>query len=411
MQRGFGKGNFSIRVFRPLLHKNYAIFWSCDFFSSVGQFIQEVALYWLAYEITDSAMALGILGLCEATPRLILSAIGGVLVDRYNRLRLLILIQFFTAFPIFIFIVLYFAGVLEFWHILTLQVATSVVRSVNPSASQSLLRELVPEEALMSAVALFTIGFNFARIVGPSLGGVLILWLGVGGCFVIYGISLIVAGLVMLLIKLPPEEGGGGKENLLREVKEGFQYILQAPVILSSIAAAYILSIFVGTYQRFLPVFAKEILNVGPEGLGILMAAPGLGAVASMLLVTTAGEQWRRETMLWVTTALTPLFLILFCLSHTFWLSAVLLALVGGGQIAFRTVSRVIIQIDVPNALLGRVMSVFVMDQGMRSVGSLVMGIFASLFGAALGLALTSVVSLALTSILFYRLLGTRQKR
>lgn len=411
MQPGFGKGNFSIRVFRPLLYKNYAIFWSCDFFSSVGQFIQEVALYWLAYEITGSAMALGILGLCEATPRLILSAIGGVLVDRYNRLRLLILIQFFTAFPIFIFIVLYFAGVLEFWHILTLEVATSVVRSVNPSASQSLLRELVPEEALMSAVALFTIEFNFARIVGPSLGGVLILWLGVGGCFVIYGISLIVAGLVMLLIKLPPEEGGGGEENLLREVKEGFQYILQAPVILSSIAAAYILSIFVGTYQRFLPVFAKEILNVGPEGLGILMAAPGLGAVASMLLVTTAGEQWRRETMLWVTTALTPLFLILFCLSRTFWLSAVLLALVGGGQIAFRTVSRVIIQIDVPNALLGRVMSVFVMDQGMRSVGSLVMGIFASLFGAALGLTLTSVVSLALTSILFYRLLGAQQKR
>ena len=411
MQRGFGKGNYSIRVFRPLLYKNYAIFWSCDFVSSVGQFIQEVALYWLAYEITDSAMALGILGLCEAAPRLILSAIGGALVDRYNRLRLLILIQFFTALPIFVFIVLYFAGVLEFWHILTLQVATSVVRSVNPSASQSLLRELVPEEALMSAVALFTIEFNFARIVGPSLGGVLILWLGVGGCFVIYGISLILAGLVMLFIKLPPEESAKGEESLLREISEGFQYILQAPVILSSIAAAYILSIFVGTYQRFLPVFAKEILNVGPEGLGILMAAPGLGAVASMLWVATAGEQWRRETMLWVTTALTPVFLILFCLSRTFWLSVVLLAFVGGGQIAFRTVSRVIIQIDVPHALLGRVMSIFVMDQGMRSVGSLVMGIFASLFGAALGLALTSVVSLTLTSILFYRLLGAQPKR
>lgn len=342
---------------------------------------------------------------------MILSAIGGALVDRYNRLRLLILIQFFTALPIFVFIVLHFAGALEFWHILALQVATSVVRSVNPSASQSLLRELVPEEALMSAVALFTIEFNFARIVGPSLGGVLILWLGVGGCFVIYGISLILAGLVMLFIKLPPEENAKGEESLLREISEGFQYILQAPVILSSIAAAYILSIFVGTYQRFLPVFAKEILNVGPEGLGILMAAPGLGAVASMLWVATAGEQWRRETMLWVTTALTPVFLILFCLSRTFWLSAVLLALVGGGQIAFRTVSRVIIQIDVPHALLGRVMSIFVMDQGMRSVGSLVMGIFASLFGAALGLALTSVVSLALTSILFYRLLGAQPKK
>ena len=355
-------------------------------------------------------MALGVLGLSEAAPRLILSAVGGALVDRYNRLRLVILIQFFTAVPIFIFIALYFADVLQFWHILALQVVTSVVRSVNPSASQSLLRELVPEEALMSAVALFTIEFNFARIVGPSVGGVLILWLGVGGCFVIYGITLIAAGLGMLFIDLPPEEMGKGEENLLREVKEGFQYILQAPVILSSIAAAYILSIFVGTYQRFLPVFAKEILNVGPEGLGILMAAPGLGAVASMLWVATAGEQWRRETMLWVTTALTPLFLMLFCLSRHFWLSVALLALVGGGQIAFRTVSRVIIQIDVPHALLGRVMSVFVMDQGMRSVGSLVMGIFASFFGADVGLALTSAVSLCLTSTLFYYLLRPKRK-
>lgn len=383
---------------------------SCDLVSSIGQFIQEVALYWIAYEITDSAMALGILGVCEAAPRLILSAIGGALVDRYNRLRLLILIQFFTALPIFVFIVLYFAGVLEFWHILVFQLVSSVVRSINPSASQSLIRDLVPNHALMSAIALFSIEFNFARIVGPSLGGVLLVWISVGGCFIIYGITLIIAGLVMFFIKLAPEESARGQESLLREVKEGFQYILQAPVILSSIAAAYILSIFVGTYQRFLPVFAKEILSVGPEGLGILMAAPGLGAVASLFFLGSAGEQWRKETMLWVTTALTPVFLILFCLSRTFWLSAALLALVGGGQIAFRTVSRVIIQIDVPHALLGRVMSVFVMDQGMRSVGSLVMGIFASLFGAALGLALTSVASLIITSTLFYRFLAPRPR-
>jgi len=350
-------------------------------------------------------MALGVLGLCEATPRLILSAIGGALVDRYNRLRLVILTQFLTAVPIFIFVALYFASLLEFWHILTLQVVSSVVRSANPSASQSLLRELVPEEALMSAVALFSIEFNFARIVGPSLGGVLILWIGVGGCFLIYGVSLVLAALGMFFIDLPGEANVKREENLLRELKEGFQYILQAPMILSSIAAAYVLSIFVGTYQRFLPVFAKEVLNVGPEGLGILMAAPGLGAVAALFFVTAASERYKREFMLWVTTILTPLFLVFFCWSRNFWWSVVFLTAVGGGQIAFRTVSRVIIQIEVPRALLGRVMSVFVMDQGMRSVGSLVMGVFATIFGAALGLALTSGVSLALTSVIFYRFL------
>jgi predicted MFS family arabinose efflux permease len=378
---------------------------SCDFVTSIGQFIQEVALYWIAYEITDSALALGILGVCEAGPRLILSAIGGALVDRYNRLRLLILIQFFTALPIFVFIALYFSGVLVFWHILVFQIVSSVVRSINPSASQSIIRDLVPDHALLSAIALFSIEFNFARVVGPSLGGVLLVWWSVGGCFLIYGVTLIVAGLVMAWIELPREETAGRGENLFRELQEGFQYIRQAPVILSSIGAAYVLSIFVGTYQRFLPVFAKEILNVGPEGLGILMAAPGVGAVASLFFLGSAGENWRKETLLWVTTVLTPVFLIFFCLSHTLWVSTVMLALVGGSQIAFRTGSRLIIQTEVPHALLGRVMSVFVMDQGMRSVGSLVMGIFASFFGADLGLALTSVVSLVLTSTLFHCLL------
>jgi predicted MFS family arabinose efflux permease len=364
-----------------------------------------VALYWIAYEITRSALALGILGVCEAGPRLVLSAVGGALVDRYNRLRVVILIQYLTAAPIFVFIAVYFSGTLAFWHLLVFQIVSSVVRSINPSASQSLVRELVPDHALMSAIALFSMEFNFARIIGPSVGGVLILWLGVGGCFLIYGVTLILAALGLLFVRLSPEKVVRGEHGLLHEVQEGFRYIRRAPVILSSIAAAYILSIFVGTYQRFLPVFAAEILEVGPEGLGILMAAPGLGAVGSLFFLGSAAERWRKETMLWVTTALTPVFLILFCFSHNFWLSAVLLGLVGAGQIAFRTVSRLIIQMDVPNALLGRVMSVFVMDQGMRSVGSLVMGIFASFFGADLGLALTSVVSLFLTSTLFYYLL------
>jgi hypothetical protein len=214
----------------------------------------------------------------------------------------------------------------------------------------------------------------------------------------------------MFFIRLSQKESDKREQNLLREVKEGFQYIWHAPVILGSILAAYTLSVFVGTYQRFLPVFAKEVLNVGPKGLGILMAAPGLGAIVSLMFLATAGEKWKKVTLLWVTTTLTPLFLILFCWSRSLFLSVSLLALVGAGQIAFRTISRVIIQIEVPYGLLGRVMSVFVMDQGMRSVGSLVIGIFATLFGAALGLALTSVVSLTFTSILFYRLLGSSGK-
>ena len=269
----------------------------------------------------------GVLGLCEATPRLILGTLAGVLVDRYDRLRLLILVHFCSAIPAFVMVVFSFMGILEFWNILVLVLVRAVVRSISPSASQSLIRELVPDKELMGAISLYTIGFNLARVTGPFLGGVLILWIGVGGCFLLYGLSLVISGLGFLFIRIPKRKVRRGEGKLLREIREGLHYVWQAPLILSCVTAAYVISIFVGTYQWFLQVFAKEVLGVGPEGLGIMMAAPGTGAILSLIFLGSVGEEWRRETLLWVTAMLTPVFLVVFCLSRSFSLSVVVLAL------------------------------------------------------------------------------------
>jgi MFS transporter, DHA1 family, staphyloferrin A biosynthesis exporter len=388
-----------------LRHKNYALFWSSDLIASVGQFVREVALYWLAYEITGSAWALGILGFCEAAPRLLLGAVGGVIVDRYDHLRLLIGIQFLCCIPVFALVALYFLDILQFWHMALLETLWAIIRSMNPTAGQSILRDLVPEAELMSAVSLYSIGFNFARIVGPSIGGVLILWIGVGGCLIFYGVCLLISAFELLAVRIaagaPRRQGG----NLFGEFKEGLTYIKATPAILASILAAYVISIFVGTYTRFLPVFAKDVLEVGPDGLGLLMAAPGVGAVCSLVVLGALEERWSRPTLLWVSAKGAPFLLILFCLSRSLWLSGLLLGLFGGMQIIFRTVSRLVIQVEAPRQLLGRVMSVFLMDQGMRALGSVVIGAFVALFGAALGLAATSAVSIALTALTFYRLL------
>jgi MFS family permease len=377
--------------------------------SSIGQFVEEVALYWITYEITGSAMALGVLGLCSATPRLILGALSGVLVDRYDRKLLLMLVQFACVIPISIFLAIYTFGTLAFWHLLVLEILFGSIRAINPSAAQSILGELVPRENVMNAVSLYTVGFNIARIAGPSLGGVLILWIGVGGCYAAYLVTLLLSGTGMIFIRTHKEPSTKREENFLLEFKEGFHYVWHAPVILSSIIAAYTFAVFVVTYQSFLPVFAKEILQVGPRGLGILMAAPGLGGIASLSFLASVGERWNRALLLWVMTTATPIFLILFCISPIFWLSVLLLALVGAGTVSFRTMSRVIIQIEAPRNLMGRVMSVFNLDQGMRSIGSIVLGTAATLFGASLGIALTAAASLIVTTTLFYRLLGKRK--
>jgi MFS transporter, DHA1 family, staphyloferrin A biosynthesis exporter len=394
-----------IRVFQPLRHKNYALFWSSDLIASVGQFVREVALYWLAYEITGSAWALGILGFSEAAPRLLLGAVGGVIVDRYDRLRLLTAIQFLCAIPVFALVGLYFIGRLEFWHMVALETAWSTLRSMNPTAGQSMLRDLVPEAELMSAVSLYSIGFNFARIVGPSIGGVLIIWIGVGGCLLFYGVALLLSAFELLGVRLPESVPASGDGNLLNEFKEGLHYIAGAPMILASILAAYVISIFVGTYTRFLAVFAKDILEVGPDGLGLLMAAPGIGAVFSLIVLGSLQERWSRQSLLWFSAIATPALLILFCFSRHQGLSIMLLGVFGGMQIIFRTVSRLIIQVEAPRELLGRVMSIFLMDQGMRSLGSMVMGAFVAGFGAAHGLAITSVLSIVFTVATFWQLL------
>lgn len=392
-------------------HRNYALFWSSDLIASIGQFVREVALYWLAYEITGSAWALGILGFSEGAPRLLLGPVGGVIVDRYDRLRLLTAIQFLCCIPVFALVGLYFIGRLEFWHMVALETLWSTLRSMNPTAGQSILRELVPESELMSAVSLYSIGFNFARIVGPSIGGVLILWIGVGGCMLFYGVALLLSAFELLCVRLRASAPPVGDGNLLNEFKEGLHYIAATPMILASILAAYVISVFVGTYTRFLAVFAKDILAVGPDGLGLLMASPGVGAVLSLIVLGSLQERWSRQSLLWFSAIATPSLLIFFCLSRQQWLSVLLLGVFGGMQIIFRTVSRLIIQVEAPRELLGRVMSIFLMDQGMRSLGSMVMGGFVAAFGAAHGLALTSLVSITLTIVTFWRLLVRRGKR
>jgi predicted MFS family arabinose efflux permease len=396
----------TIRIFHSLRYRDYALFWSTDLLGSIGHFVQEVALFWITYEITGSAMALGILGLCSALPRLIFGALSGVLVDRYDRKFLLILVNFGSIIPIAIFLPIYAFATLAFWHLLVLEILSGSIRAINPSAAQSILAELVPREDILNAVSLYTVGFNIARIAGPSLGGVLILLIGVGGCYAVFGVTLLIAGVGMLFLRTNKEPSIKREENFLREFKEGFNYVWHEPLILSSIIAAYTFAVFIVTYQSFLPVFAKDVLQVGPRGLGILLAAPGLGGIASLSFLASVGERWNRAMLLWVTTTTTPIFLILFCISPVFWLSVILLALVGAGQVSFRTISRVIIQIEAPRNLMGRVMSVFNLDQGMRSVGSIVLGAAATFFGASLGIALTAGASLVITTALFYRLLG-----
>ena len=353
-------------------------------------------------------MSLGILGLCSALPRLILGALSGVYVDRYDRKLLLILVNLVSAVPIAIFLAIHAFGTLAFWHLLVLEILSGSIRAINPSAAQSILAELVPREHVMNAVSLYTVGFNIARTAGPSLGGVLILLIGIDGCYAVFGVTLILAGVGMLFIHTNKEPPIKREENFLREFKEGFNYVWHEPLILSSVIAAYTFAVFIVTYQSFLPVFAKEVFKSARRSRHTASSA----RIGRHRLLQFPRVRWR---------TLEPRHAAVGHdhndpdLSHSLLRLANLLdfgrllTLVGAGQVCFRTISRVIIQIEAPRTLMGRVMSVFNLDQGMRSIGSIVFGAAATLFGASLGIALTAARTLIITSALFYRLLGKRE--
>ncbi|MBI2987693.1 MAG: MFS transporter [Deltaproteobacteria bacterium] len=389
-------------IFSSLRNRNYALFVSSDFLGSIGQFVREVAVYWYVYEITSSAIVLGVLGLCESVPRLTLALFAGALADRYNRVRILQLIQFLSAIPVFIMSLLYYLGTLEVWHIIVLEVLVSVAKSASPSATQSLIHELVPEKQIMNAVALSSAAFNAARVVGPSLGGTLILWIGVGGCFLLDGIVLLIAGLELLLIRHSGPTLDSANQNFMSEIKAGLHYIRHAPTILAIMGIAYTMTILVGTYQRFLPVFAKHVFQVGPEGLGLLMSAPGVGAMLTLLVLAGRGEKGDTRKLVWVMGILSSATMIFFCMSRNLLIGLIFLALIGASQIGFRTTARVVIQYDVPVELLGRVTSVFGIDRGLQSLGSVLLGALTAAFGAALGLGTAAVVSLLVTLVLYF---------
>ena len=311
--------------------------------------------------------------------------------------------QFLSAVPVCVMVLLYYLGVLEIWHLIVLEVAVSAVKSASPSATQSLIRELAPENHIMNAVSLSSMGFNAARIVGPSLGGLMVVWLGVGGCFLLDALVLVIAGCEMLFIRRPRQKTAQARQDFMLEIKAGLHYIAHAPTILAILGVAYSGSILVGTYQRFLPVFARDVLDVGPQGLGYMVSAPGIGAILTLLVLAGRAEKGETRVLLWATGILGPLAIVFFCMAPSLWLGLLLLSLIGAGQVGFRTLARVVIQYDVPSELLGRVTSVFAIERGLNSVGSVVLGGFIAAFGAAFGLGLAAALSLALTLAFFYR--------
>jgi MFS family permease len=368
--------------------------------SSSGDFMQNVAQSWLVWQVSQSPVAIGIVAFFDTLPRLLVGAVGGAMADRFDRRRVLMITQTLAMIQAITFWIAVKFEVIELWHIAALAFFLGVANTINQTARQSLVSSLVPRGELLNAIGLQSSVFNFSKILGPSLGGILIANVGIANCFLVNAISFVFLLFNLYLMELPPWEKRVDEQGLWSDVKEGFNYLLGNRRLLWIVGLSYVIATFCAPYNRFVPIFATNVLHVNATGFGLLMAAPGVGATVAALALASVRKLRVGITSVCYSAMGFALFLSLFAFSRYFILSFFFLAMIGFSQISGRALSNTAIQTSTPPNLVGRVLSLFFMDRGLWSLGSVIIGAAAAVIGINWTFALSGAVSAAAAAAL-----------
>ncbi len=367
-------------TFTSLRHYNYRLLWFGTLVSSSGDWMDQVALNWLVYQITDSAIALALLNFFRLTPILVFTLIGGVVADRVERRRLMFTTQTVAMLLALALAVLVSTGVVQFWMVLLVAVGRGIMMSFNQPARQSLISELVPPDDLQNAIALNSATLNLTRVMGPAIGGGLIATTGVAGAFYLNAASFlaVLAGLALMRFPARVQKHHGG---VLQDLGDGVGYLRRQPALRTLVLLALVPMVLGMPYMTMMTIFARDVLKVGGGGLGLLTAATGAGAVMGALVVASLSSMKRRGRFMIGGLAAFGLALVFFALSPWFWLSLLALLGVGVCQQAYMATNNTLIQTYVDEAYRGRVLSTLFLNRGMVPLGTMLAGIGTTLFG------------------------------
>jgi MFS family permease len=377
---------------RSLRHRNFQLFFSGQLISLIGTWMQTIAQAWLVYRITGSSLLLGVVGFAGQIPIFILSPLGGLAADRWNRHKIVIGTQVASMLLAFVLAALTLLHIVKTWEIIALAALLGAVNAFDIPGRQSFLIEMVSREDLMNAIALNSSMFNGARIIGPAIAGILVSRIGEGWCFFANGASYIAVVGGLLMMKLPPYHPVPAGTSPFEHIAEGFRYIQRTAPILALITLIGIVSLVAVPYSVLMPIFADQILHRGAHGLGILMGSAGVGALLGALTLASRRGVKGLGTVVGYAAMAFGISLVLFAFSKIFWLSVILLVPVGYGVMLQMSSSNTLIQAMVPDELRGRAMAMYtMMFMGMAPIGSLLSGLFADWIGAPLTVAIGGV--------------------
>ena len=378
---------------RALRHRNFQLFFSGQLISLIGTWMQSVAQSWLVYRLTGSALLLGSVGFASQIPVFLFAPLGGLTADRVNRRHILISTQVAAMLLAFVLAALTLLHKVHVWHVFVLASLLGVVNAFDIPGRQSFLVDMVGKEDLMNAIALNSSMFNGARVIGPAIAGILVAKIGEGWCFFANAVSYIAVIIGLLMMRVQSRQRAS-MASPFEHVMEGFRFVNRTAPIRALLLLLGLVSLVGMPYVVLMPIFADQILHGGARGLGILMGATGVGALLGALtLAFREGVKGLGRWVAWCCAGFGAS-LVVFAISHTFWVSVVLLLPVGYFMMLQMSSSNTLIQVMVPDALRGRVMAVYsMMFMGMAPIGALLGGALADRLGAQTTVAIGGMAS------------------
>jgi MFS family permease len=400
-------------LFRALSSGNYRLFFFGQGISLIGTWIQSVAQAWLVYKMTNSVLLLGLVGFLGQIMIFIFGPFAGVIADRMNRHRILVITQTSAMIQAFILSALVLTRTVQVWHIMVLSLLLGIINSFDVPVRQSFVIEMVErKEDIGNAIALNSSLVNSARLIGPTIAGVLIAAFGEGLCFFVNGISYIAVIISLLLMKITPKMARTTRDSrVFKELKEGISYAAHFPPIKYVLLSLAGISLIAAPYMVLMPVVAKDVLHGGPQTMGWLMSSAGCGALLGALYLASRKNVVGLLKTMVVASLVFGFSLIAFSLSSDLRLSCFFLLLTGCGMVTQMASSNTILQTIVDEDKRGRVMSLYTIAfLGMTPFGSLYAGTFAHMFGVRPTIALSGTCCVLIAFAFYSKLPEIRTK-
>lgn len=383
-------------MFSALKIKDFRLYWFGMLISLVGSWIQTIAQSWLVFKLTNSAFLLGLVSFLGSMPVFLFSLFAGVLADRVNKKNILIFTQHAFMVLAFALAILTQKGLITPEQIMLISLLNGIVMAFDAPSRQAVVAELVGKEHIMNAVALNSAAFNSARLIGPAIAGVLIASIGMAGCFYINGISFLAVIVALLLIKNSSFKKKEAKAVFTEDLIAGLKFIRSNRPILILMSMVGVTSLFGISYVILMPLFANDILKVGPGGFGVLMSATGVGALSAALLLARMGNFRQKGRLLVFSSVIFSVSLVFFALSKSYIFSLLILAVMGWASVTAVSLINTLIQLLSPDEFRGRSMSAFMFTfAGIMPIGNLIAGSLTHVLGVSFTVLLSGFICTA----------------